>query len=82
MFFQVVRITLNDGRSVTASPGHPSAEGQMLGDYRVGDTLDGATVTAVEHVNYNGATYDILPAGATALYWANGVLLRSTLASH
>lgn len=79
--FQVVRVTLNDGRSVTASPSHPSAEGRALGDYRVGDTLDGAMVTAVEHVNYNGATYDLLPAGTTGLYWANGVLLRSTLAS-
>ncbi len=78
--FQVAKITLSDGRSVTASPGHPSAEGKALGEYQAGDTLDGATVTNVKFVPYDGgATYDILPFGATGSYWANGVLLRSTL---
>ncbi len=78
--FQVVKVTLNDGRSVTTSPGHPTAEGRALSDYHVGDTLDGALVITVEHVTYNGgATYDLLPAGAAGLYWANGVLLKSTL---
>ncbi len=80
--FQVVRVKLNDGRSVTASPGHPSAAGRALGDYRVGDTLDGALVTAVDYLPYDGdMTYDLLPAGGTGLYWANGVLLKSTLAT-
>lgn len=78
--FQVVTVKLNDGRTVTASPGHPTAEGRPLGDYRVGDSLDGALVIAVEYLSYeNAATYDLLPSGATGLYWANGVLLRSTL---
>ena len=78
--FQVVRVTLSDGRSVTASPGHPTAEGRALGDYQAGDTLDGALVAVVERVTYGGdATYDILPAGSTGLYWANGVLLKSTI---
>jgi hypothetical protein len=78
--FQVVRLRLNDGRTVTASPGHPTAEGRALGDYQVGDTLDGALVMTVEYVTYNGgATYDFLPSGATGLYWANGILLKSTL---
>ena len=78
--FQVVRVKLNDGRSVTASPGHPTAEGRALGDYQAGDTLDGALVAVVERVTYGGdATYDILPAGSTGLYWANGVLLKSTI---
>ena len=26
-----------------------------------------------------GATYDVLPSGETGFYWANGVLLGSTL---
>jgi len=78
--FQVVTVRLNDGRMVTASPGHPTADGRPLGDYQVGDALDGAVVIGVEHLSYgNAATYDILPSGTTGLYWANGVLLRSTL---
>ncbi len=79
--FQVVKVRLNDGRTVATSPGHPTAEGQPLGEYRVGDTLDGGRVITVEHIIYNGdATYDLLPAGSTGLYWANGILLKSTLA--
>jgi hypothetical protein len=80
LLFQVVRVTLNDGRVVTASPGHPTADRRALGDYRVGDMLDGGVVMAVERIAYNeGATYDLLPSGATGMYWANGILLRSTL---
>jgi hypothetical protein len=79
--FCVVRLTLNDGRTVTASPGHPTAEGPALGDFQVGDKLDGAVVLAVEYVPYDWVeTYDLLPSGATGLYWANAVLLKSTLA--
>lgn len=78
--FGVVRVTLSDGRSVMASPGHPSAAGRALGAYRVGEVLDGASVIAVESLPYDGGvTYDILPAGPTGVYWANGVLLMSTL---
>lgn len=78
--FQVVKITLDDGRTVTASPGHPSATGKSLGTYQPGDTLDGAVVISVEKISYEGGhTYDILPSGSTGLYWANGILLRSTL---
>lgn len=81
--FQVVKVILNDGRTVTVSPGHPTAEGQALGDYQVGDILDGALVMTVEHVTYNsGATYDFLPSGKTWLYWANGILLKSTLTTN
>ena len=78
--FQVIMVRLDDGRSVSASPGHPTAEGRPLGEYQVGDALDRGWVIAVEHISYNGgATYDILPAGPTGLYWANGILLKSTL---
>lgn len=80
--FQVLRVRLNDGRTVIASAGHPAAEGKPLGDYRTGDTLDGALVVAVEYLVYDcGATYDLLPSGGSGLYWANGVLLKSTLAT-
>ncbi len=78
--FPVVRVTLDDGRGVAVSPGHPTANGRALGDYHAGDILDGVSVVAVDIMEYGGgATYDLLPSGATGLYWADGILLKSTL---
>ena len=78
--FQVIRIELSDGRTVTASPGHPTAEGRAIADYQVGDELDGARIETIDYVTFqDGMTYDILPDGITGLYWANGILLGSTL---
>jgi hypothetical protein len=75
-----VRIDLSDGRSVTASAGHPTADGRTVGALRTGDRLDGAAVVAVTAVHLaDGATYDLLPSGPTGRYWADGVLLGSTL---
>ncbi len=79
--FTVVKVTLSDGRSVTASPGHPTADGRTLGSLRPGDRLDGTTVSSIETVSYEGGrTFDLLPSGDTGRYWANGILLGSTLA--
>ena len=76
----ILRIRLADGRQLWASPGHPTVEGQPLAELRPGGVLDGATVAAVESAPYFGEmTYDILPAGETGFYWANGVLVASTL---
>lgn len=80
-FFNIERVELADGRVVTASPGHPTAEGRALADYSVGDILDGARVVAIDLVAYDGeATCDVLPAGETGFYWAGGILMGSTLA--
>ena len=76
---KVVRLTLDDGRTLTASPGHPLADGRALGDLSPGDLVDGAAVVSVELVPYAGRTYDILPAGGTGVYWADGVPVGSTL---
>jgi len=78
--FMAVRLVLSDGRTVTASPGHPTADGRLLGDLQTGDTLDGAVLASAQRVPYAGTTYDILPQGGTGFYWANGILLKSTLA--
>ena len=76
----VVRLTLDDGRLVYVSPGHPTADGRRVGDLVAGESMDSALIASVERVAYSGgATYDILPAGATGTYWANGVPLGSTL---
>lgn len=77
---QMVRLTLWDGREVRASPGHPTLDGRRLGELRVGDWLDGARVMATRLVPYDEeSTYDLLPAGGSGAYWADGILLGSTL---
>ena len=77
---RVVALLLSDGRFVEVSPGHPTADGRTVGDLRAGDAYDGALVVNARLVAYSGgATFDVLPAGATGTYWANGVLLGSTL---
>jgi len=78
---QVIHIVLSDGRELWASPGHPTADGKTLGDLKVNDLLDEAQVVKVEPIRYTGiATYDLLPSGVTGFYWANGILIGSTLA--
>lgn len=76
---EVVRLTMADGRTVVASPGHPTADGRTVGDLGPGDRYDGSVVTSATLKPYVGATWDLLPSGATGTYFANGVLLESTL---
>lgn len=77
---RVVRITLGDGRTLLASPGHPTADGRTIGALMRGDRLDGSRVVAAVLVSYSGAaTFDLLPSGPTGTYFANGVLLGSSL---
>lgn len=76
----MVHLRLADGRELLASPGHRTADGRPLGSLAMGDGLDGSKVTLWELVPYAGArTYDLLPAGATGSYWADGIPLSSTL---
>jgi hypothetical protein len=75
------RVELADGRAVTASAGHPLADGRTIGSLRVGDVVDGSTVGGVTWMaNEDGWTFDLLPTGSSAAYWANGVPVASTLA--
>lgn len=80
---QVIHVILSDGRELWASPGHPTADARMLGDVKVNDFLDGARLIKVERLPYAGtATYDLLPSGDTGFYWANGILMGSTLSDN
>ena len=77
---QIIHLALSDRRELWASPGHPTADGRKLADIKVGDLLDGARVTLVERMSYSGkTTYDLLPSGDTGFYWADGILMGSTL---
>jgi hypothetical protein len=76
----MVHLLLADGRDLLVSPGHETADRRPAGTLKAGDLLDGSTITRWELVTYQGArTYDLLPAGPTGHYWANGILLSSTL---
>jgi hypothetical protein len=76
---EVVRVTLADGRSVVASPGHPTIDDRTLGELRIGDVLDGSPVIALALLPYRGVTFDLLPAGPTGAYVADGIEVGSTL---
>jgi hypothetical protein len=77
---KVVHIKLSDSRELYASFGHKVADGRKAGDLVVGDILQGATVLSANFIPYTEEyTYDILPDGDTGMYFANGILLQSTL---
>jgi hypothetical protein len=77
---RVVHLVLSDGRSVDVSPGHPTADGRGVGELSAGEAFDAAVIQSADLISYGGgATFDVLPAGATGAYFANGVLLASTL---
>ena len=78
----MVHLKLTDGRELLASPGHRTGDGRALGALAFGDQLDGSTLTLWELIPYAGdRTYDLLPNGPSGAYWANGILLSSTLSS-
>jgi hypothetical protein len=75
----LVHLTLADGRELWVSAKHPLSDGRRVGELVRGDTVDGSRVVLAELLPSSAATYDLLPAGPTASYWANGILLASTL---
>ena len=77
---EVVALTLDDGRVVRVSPGHPLPDGRPVASLRAGDRYDGAIVASAARVAYDGGrTFDLLPSGSTGVYWANGIEMGSTL---
>lgn len=77
---QMMHIVLDDSREVFASPGHPIGDGRVFNDLSTGGMLNGSKIIIAEKITYtNGYTYDVLPAGKTGFYFANGILIGSTL---
>jgi hypothetical protein len=69
------------GGELRESPRHPTADGRNFADLRAGDLLDGRTILSATIVPYEGdATYDLLPDSDSAAYFADGVLIGSTMA--
>lgn len=78
---QVVRLVLDDGRTVRASPGHPLADGRLLATIGAGDRVDGATVVSATLEPYaDGSTFDLLTDSPSHAYFADGIPLGTTLA--
>ncbi len=76
----MIKLVLDDGRALVASPGHPTVDGRTVGELTVGDVYSGARVLSAARTPYSaGYTYDLLPSGETGFYFANGILLDSTL---
>jgi len=75
----ILELELADHRTTRLSAGHPLRDGELAGNIGVGSIVDGARVVSIRRVPYRGATWDVLPAGPTGTYWANGVRLGSTL---
>lgn len=77
---RVVHLVMQDGRELWVSAGHPTADGRSVGQLQQGNIYNHSTILKTETVSYAGdETYDLLPAGDTGFYWANGILLGSTL---
>jgi hypothetical protein len=76
----MLQLVLSDGRELVAAGAHPTVTGRYLRELQPGQSYDGATVVAATWVTSTApATYDILPGGPTGTYWANDILIGSTL---
>jgi hypothetical protein len=74
---EMVKLVLDDGRVLHASPGHPLADGRRLAAVRPGDLVDGAIVSSDTLEPYtDGWTFDLLPEGPPGTYLADGIPLR------
>lgn len=78
---KVVEVKLNDGTLLEISPGHPIGPDSIkFGALKKGYKLDGRIVESVKLIPYKYSyTHDILPYSLTGNYYANGVLIGSSL---
>lgn len=77
---RMIHLALKDGREIWVSPGHPTIDRRTFAQLRKGTLYDGSTVLIHDTVAYTTTkTYDLLPSGDTGFYWANGILLASTM---
>ena len=77
-------ITLVNGLSLTVSGTHPLNDQALVSSLEKGQeikTSEGLmAIQSIETTPYSASyTYDLLPEGPSELYFANGVMLGSTL---
>lgn len=77
---RMVDLILKDGRELFVSPNHPLYDGRFVKDINDGEIYDGAQVVSHRLTDYAFTrTYDLLSEGETGYYFANGILMASTL---
>ena len=77
----MARLRLADGRNLSVSLTHPLPDGAAVSTLADGQRFEGSRVASAARVRYGRPyTYDLLPAGPTDTYFADGVLMGSTLA--
>ena len=78
----MVHFSFGNGRELIVSPGHPTADGRFVEQMVSGTPYEGEPIHSARIERYQTndlRTFDLLPAGDTGFYWANGILLASTL---
>lgn len=77
---KILKVLLNDATILEVSPNHPTADGRLFKDLKLGDVIDKRIVVENTPITYQYKyTHDILPDSETGNYYANGVLVGSTL---
>jgi len=78
----MVEVRLSNGRVLSISPSHPTADGRTFADLAEASVLDGVVIASIRRVPYPEAyTYDILPDSDSGSYFAGSVQIGSTLAA-
>lgn len=79
---KMAHIILEDERKLIVSPSHPTLDNKELELLEKGQILDGSRIISIQIEPYKKKyTYDILPSGETNGYWANQILIGSTISS-
>ncbi|MES0491265.1 MAG: Hint domain-containing protein [Leptospirales bacterium] len=73
-------VHFDNGSVVQISPTHPLADGRFMGQLKPGDKVGTMHVVSAQLIFYEYEyTYDILPDSPSANYYAEGILLKSTI---
>lgn len=78
-YHEVTHLKLSDGRCLYASKRHPTVNG-CISELEYSGYYDGAKIESIQTIPYfNKTTYDLLPDSDTGFYWANNILIGSSL---
>lgn len=78
--YKILKVEFNDGTILEISPNHPTSDGRLFKDLMMGDIVNNRIVIETKLIQYNYKyTYDILPDSEKGNYYANSVLVGSTL---
>lgn len=76
----VVHLVMSDHRELWVSPNHPLIDGRPVSALKPGNVYNGAKVISADLIPFwDNKTYDLLPDSPTGEYWADKILLGSTL---